>query len=147
MVWSSKSHITFTVVLVCAELPKPEGRDVIVVLVGAREQLTPECQKRPSGCGVWGSSEGFFENTEKQRKLITTCTMTFTIGQRVMCSRTRECWWNTSTKRKLRNNVLSFLGRQYSVEFKWYNCKAELVEKSTMIMWLRKEGHTVVIWL
>lgn len=115
MAWSSRSHRLSIVVLVFARQMKPGRRDGIVVTVKGRVLPMHVCLRKSSGWDVCGSLEDCFENTERQRRSITTCTITCTWRPRVMCLRTRECWWNTSIGRRPRSNVLNSSGWFYSV--------------------------------
>ena len=110
MVWSSKSHRSSTAVLVFERQMKPERRVGIVAMAKEKVQRMHVCLKRPSGWDVCECSEGCFENTERQKRSTTTCTIICTWRPRVMCSKTRESWWNTYTGRRLRSNVLNSLG-------------------------------------
>lgn len=115
MVWSSRNHRSSIAVLVFVRQMKPERRDGIVVMVRGRVLQMHVCPRRSSGWDVCEYSEGCFENTERQRRLTTTCTITCTWRLRVMCLRTREFWWNTYTGRRLRSNVPNSSGWFFSV--------------------------------
>ena len=115
MVWSSKSHRSSTAVLVFERQMKPERRVGIAAMVKEKVQRMHVCLKRPSGWDVCECSEGCFENTERQKRSTTTCTIICTWRPRVMCSKTRESWWNTSTGRRPRSNVPNSLGEFFFV--------------------------------
>merc|ERR1719481_1612980 len=61
---------------------------------------------RTSQKGMWIARmrvlRRLFRDTGRQRRSIATCTMSCTLKQREMCSRTRGSSWSSSTRRRLR---------------------------------------------